>query len=140
MIWAWGIASSGGGSGGVEDLDQFFGVRSQSVESRLRKKPRIADEFDPEQCLVRLFEHDGNLVDDVRPRFPAQSGTIVGSHRATATRNLCGRCAPTDSVREMPRHLCCADRKAIVRRFNSSLSIRSATTPNQKSSIVNHKS
>jgi hypothetical protein len=126
---------------GVEDLCQFFGFSVQRGEPFCGEQTRKFGQLNPKCGFVGLFQHRRHRVDEVRPRFGAQGGAIVGCDRRAAARDLIGNGSSRRSVGQTIRKLQNADGELhgslfkfgrVHRQFNVAIA--------GKSSVKNHQS
>jgi hypothetical protein len=90
MIYDLRFTISGGRSRGVEDLGQFDGLGVEILQAESGKEAGSLGKLDPKGGFVGLFENDGNLVNEIGPRFASKRGSIIRRNRTPAACHLAG--------------------------------------------------
>jgi hypothetical protein len=72
----------------IENLDQLDGFGLKAFHTFGADEFRALGDLNPQVGLVCLFQHDRDFVDEIRARFSAQRGPIIGSDRTTAASDL----------------------------------------------------
>jgi hypothetical protein len=141
MIYDLRFTIAGGRARGVKNLCQLFGFAFEGVEFGGGKQTREFGQFNPETCFVRLFKDDGDLVDEVSPRFAAQRSALIGRHGSAAARNLVRNRPPRRLVRQGVCKLQNTDSKLHGALFEFDGCHKTVNLPTgAQSSIVNHQS
>ena len=68
----------GGGEGGREDAEEFFGFVLQGSQSDPGDDASVFQEFEPEKRFVGLLDHRARFADEVGPGFGAAGRAIIG--------------------------------------------------------------
>jgi hypothetical protein len=58
-----------------------------------RKQGTFNNDFQPDRCLVQLFEYGFQLVNEVRPAFGAARRAIVGGRSCSGSQDLAANMA-----------------------------------------------
>lgn len=119
-------------SRGVENLREFFGFLKKSLEAFGWQQFGSFGQFDPKPALVGFFEHDRDLVDEVRIGLRPQSNPLIGRHRGSAAGDLISDRFTSRRLRERIHHRQDSHRKVHGPLFELLVRHRDAI-PNHKS-------
>ena len=86
--------------GGIEDARQLPGFVAQRGKFGGRQQFGPLRQFDPKLRFVRLFENNGNFIDEIAPGLAAQSRSVIGRNRCSAANNLMGNRPSREALRE----------------------------------------
>ena len=91
-------------SRGVEDFGEFFGFLQKCFQALGGQQFGSFGQFDPKPALVRLFEHNRDLVDEVSIGLGSQSSPIIRRHRGSTPRDLISDRFASSRLRQRIHH------------------------------------